>query len=76
MGISHVAYEASSHGLDQYRAEGVPVTAAAFTNLSRDHLDYHADMDDYFAAKMRLFDEVVAADGTAVVWADDPRRAR
>jgi UDP-N-acetylmuramoyl-L-alanyl-D-glutamate--2,6-diaminopimelate ligase len=73
MGISHVAYEASSHGLDQYRAEGVPVKAAAFTNLSRDHLDYHADMDAYFTAKMRLFDEVVAADGTAVVWADDDR---
>ena len=59
MGVSHVAYEASSHGLDQFRAEGVPVKAAAFTNLSRDHLDYHADMDSYFAAKMRLFDEVV-----------------
>ena len=73
MGISHVAYEASSHGLDQYRAEGVPVKAAAFTNLSRDHLDYHADMDSYFAAKMRLFDEVVAADGAAVVWTDDAR---
>ena len=73
MGISHVAYEASSHGLDQFRAEGVPVKAAAFTNLSRDHLDYHADMDAYFAAKMRLFDEVVADDGTAVVWADDAR---
>ena len=73
MGISHVAYEASSHGLDQYRAEGVPVSAAAFTNLSRDHLDYHAGMDDYFAAKMRLFDEVVAADGTAVVWTGDAR---
>ncbi len=73
MGISHVAYEASSHGLDQFRAEGVPVTAAAFTNLSRDHLDYHADMDTYFAAKMRLFDEVVADGGTAVVWTDDPR---
>ena len=49
MGISHVAYEASSHGLDQHRAEGVPLAAAAFTNFSRDHLDYHADMDDYFA---------------------------
>jgi len=75
MGISHVAYEASSHGLDQFRAEGVPVKAAAFTNLSRDHLDYHADMDAYFAAKMRLFDEVVAADGAAVIWADDARSA-
>ncbi|HET9336000.1 MAG TPA: UDP-N-acetylmuramoyl-L-alanyl-D-glutamate--2,6-diaminopimelate ligase [Sphingomicrobium sp.] len=75
MGISHVAYEASSHGLDQYRAEGVPVKAAAFTNFSRDHLDYHADMDSYFAAKMRLFDEVVAADGTAVVWTGDAKSA-
>jgi len=73
MGISHVAYEASSHGLDQYRAEGVPVKAAAFTNFSRDHLDYHSSMDAYFAAKMRLFDEVVAADGTAVVWTGDPK---
>ena len=73
LGISHVAYEASSHGLDQYRAEGVPVAAAAFTNFSRDHLDYHPDMDSYFAAKMRLFDEVVDADGTAVVWTADPK---
>jgi UDP-N-acetylmuramoyl-L-alanyl-D-glutamate--2,6-diaminopimelate ligase len=75
MGISHVAYEASSHGLDQYRAEGVTVGAAAFTNFSRDHLDYHPDMDAYFGAKMRLFDEVVAADGTAVVWTGDARSA-
>ncbi len=73
MGISHVAFEASSHGLDQYRAEGMPVAAAAFTNFSRDHLDYHPDMDGYFAAKMRLFDEVVDADGTAVVWTGDPK---
>jgi UDP-N-acetylmuramoyl-L-alanyl-D-glutamate--2,6-diaminopimelate ligase len=75
MGISHVAYEASSHGLDQYRAEGVPVRAAAFTNLSRDHLDYHPDMDAYFEAKMRLFDEVVEAGGTAVVWTGDAKSA-
>ncbi len=75
MGISHVAYEASSHGLDQYRSEGLPVRAAAFTNFSRDHLDYHADMDAYFAAKMRLFDEVVDGDGTAVVWTGDARSA-
>ncbi len=74
-GISHVAYEASSHGLSQFRSEGLRVAAAAFTNLSRDHLDYHGDMDSYFAAKMRLFDDVVAADGTAVVWADDARSA-
>ncbi|MEO6716383.1 MAG: UDP-N-acetylmuramoyl-L-alanyl-D-glutamate--2,6-diaminopimelate ligase [Novosphingobium sp.] len=70
-GVTHLAYEASSHGLAQYRGEGVPVMAGAFTNLSRDHLDYHATMDDYFAAKMRLFDDVVAAGGVAVVWTDD-----
>ena len=70
-GITNVAFEASSHGLSQYRSEGPRVAAAAFTNLSRDHLDYHKDMDDYFAAKMRLFDEVVTAEGTAVVWMDD-----
>jgi UDP-N-acetylmuramoyl-L-alanyl-D-glutamate--2,6-diaminopimelate ligase len=62
-GVTHVAYEASSHGLSQYRNEGLRVVAGAFTNLSRDHLDYHATMEDYFAAKMRLFDEVVADDG-------------
>jgi UDP-N-acetylmuramoyl-L-alanyl-D-glutamate--2,6-diaminopimelate ligase len=73
MGISHVAYEASSHGLDQHRAEGVPLKAAAFTNFSRDHLDYHASMEDYFEAKMRLFDDLLPADGTAVVWTDDPK---
>jgi UDP-N-acetylmuramoyl-L-alanyl-D-glutamate--2,6-diaminopimelate ligase len=68
-GVTHVAYEASSHGLAQFRNEGLKVVAGAFTNLSRDHLDYHADMDDYFAAKMRLFDEVVTdLGGTAVVW--------
>jgi UDP-N-acetylmuramoyl-L-alanyl-D-glutamate--2,6-diaminopimelate ligase len=70
-GVTHVAYEASSHGLSQYRNEGLPVAAGAFTNLSRDHLDYHADMEDYFAAKMRLFSEVVDDGGAAVVWADD-----
>ncbi|MEP7316063.1 MAG: UDP-N-acetylmuramoyl-L-alanyl-D-glutamate--2,6-diaminopimelate ligase [Sphingomicrobium sp.] len=73
MGISHVAYEASSHGLDQYRAEGVPLKAVAFTNFSRDHLDYHADMDEYFAAKMRLFDEVAETGAAAVIWTDDPK---
>nr|WP_284126298.1 UDP-N-acetylmuramoyl-L-alanyl-D-glutamate--2,6-diaminopimelate ligase [Parerythrobacter aestuarii] len=67
-GVTHVAYEASSHGLSQYRNEGLPVTAAAFTNFSRDHLDYHGTMEEYFEAKMRLFDEVVDAGGTAVVW--------
>jgi UDP-N-acetylmuramoyl-L-alanyl-D-glutamate--2,6-diaminopimelate ligase len=73
MGISHVAYEASSHGLDQYRAEGVPLAAAAFTNFSRDHLDYHQTMEAYFEAKMRLFDEVIDPGKTAVIWADDPK---
>ncbi|MCY7271659.1 MAG: UDP-N-acetylmuramoyl-L-alanyl-D-glutamate--2,6-diaminopimelate ligase, partial [Sphingomonas bacterium] len=73
MGISHVGYEASSHGLDQYRSEGLPVRAAAFTNFSRDHLDYHPDMEAYFAAKMRLFDEVVDGAGTAVVWTGDAK---
>lgn len=70
-GVTHVAYEASSHGLSQFRNEGLRVVAGAFTNLSRDHLDYHATMEDYFAAKMRLFDHVVEDGGTAVVWMDD-----
>lgn len=70
-GVSHAIFEASSHGLSQYRSEGTPVSVAAFTNLSRDHLDYHGTMEDYFEAKMRLFDEVVDENGTAVVWADD-----
>jgi UDP-N-acetylmuramoyl-L-alanyl-D-glutamate--2,6-diaminopimelate ligase len=75
-GVTHLAFEASSHGLDQYRTEGVPVAAAAFTNLSRDHLDYHGTMEAYFDAKLRLFAQVLAADGVAVLWADDPRSAR
>lgn len=75
-GVTHAAFEASSHGLAQYRTEGLPVQAGAFTNFSRDHLDYHQTMDDYFAAKMRLFDEVIEADGSAVVWTDDPRSER
>lgn len=75
-GVTHVAFEASSHGLSQYRTEGLPVRAAAFTNLGRDHLDYHGDMAAYFTAKLRLFSEVLAPDGTAVVWADDAQAAR
>jgi len=75
-GVTHVAFEASSHGLSQYRTEGLKVNAAAFTNLSRDHLDYHGDMAAYLTAKLRLFSEVLADDGTAVVWADDPQAAR
>ena len=75
-GVTHLAFEASSHGLTQYRTEGLAVTAAAFTNLSRDHLDYHGDMAAYLTAKLRLFSEVLAPDGTAVVWADDVEAAR
>jgi UDP-N-acetylmuramoyl-L-alanyl-D-glutamate--2,6-diaminopimelate ligase len=70
-GVTHLAFEASSHGLSQYRTEGLPVRAAAFTNLSRDHLDYHGDMAAYFHAKLRLFADVLDLDGAAVVWADD-----
>ena len=75
-GVTHVAFEASSHGLSQYRTEGLPVRAAAFTNLSRDHLDYHGDMAAYFHAKLRLFADVLDMDGAAVVWADDPHAMR
>ncbi len=71
-GVTHVAFEASSHGLDQYRTEGLPVKAAAFTNLSHDHLDYHGTMTAYLDAKLRLFKEVVEPNGTVVVWNDDP----
>jgi UDP-N-acetylmuramoyl-L-alanyl-D-glutamate--2,6-diaminopimelate ligase len=74
-GVTHAAFEASSHGLSQYRTEGLPVRAAAFTNFTRDHLDYHGTMEAYFEAKMRLFTEVVEPDGTAVVWMDDPKSA-
>ena len=72
-GVTHAAFEASSHGLAQYRTEGLPVKAVAFTNFTRDHLDYHGTMDAYFEAKMRLFSEVVEPDGAAIVWMDDPR---
>ena len=73
MGTSHVAYEASSHGLDQHRCEGVPLAAAAFTNFSRDHLDYHETMDAYFEAKMRLFEELLEPGKPSVIWTDDPK---
>jgi UDP-N-acetylmuramoyl-L-alanyl-D-glutamate--2,6-diaminopimelate ligase len=72
-GVTHAAFEASSHGLSQYRTEGLPVRAAAFTTFTRDHLDYHGTMEAYFEAKMRLFTEVVEPDGTAVLWMDDPK---
>jgi UDP-N-acetylmuramoyl-L-alanyl-D-glutamate--2,6-diaminopimelate ligase len=69
-GVEHLAIEASSHGLDQFRLDGVEIGAAAFTNLSRDHLDYHQSMAAYLAAKRRLFTEVMAPTGTAVLNAD------
>ena len=71
-GVTHLAMETSSHGLEQYRSHGVNLTAAGFTNLSRDHLDYHKTMENYLAAKMRLFTEVLPRDGTAVLNADVP----
>lgn len=74
-GVTHLAMEASSHGLDQHRLDGVRISIAAFTNLSRDHLDYHSTLDEYLAAKLRLFSEVLPADGVAVVNADDPHAA-
>jgi len=70
-GVEHVALEASSHGLDQFRLDGVTLAAAAFTNLTRDHLDYHGDMAHYFAAKQRLFAELLPASGSAVINVDD-----
>ena len=71
-GITRLALEASSHGIHQHRLDGVRVTIAGFTNLSRDHLDYHGTMEDYLNAKLRLFTEILSADGTAVINADDP----
>src|SRR5256885_16067021 len=69
-GVTHLAFEASSHGLDQYRLDGVRVSAGGFTNLSRDPMDYHPTVAHYLAAKLRLFGELVAADGAAVISAD------
>ena len=66
-GINHAALEASSHGLDQFRLDGVRLTAAAFTNLGRDHMDYHPTIEDYLNAKLRLFAELLPAGGTIVV---------
>ncbi|ODT83626.1 MAG: UDP-N-acetylmuramoyl-L-alanyl-D-glutamate--2,6-diaminopimelate ligase [Pelagibacterium sp. SCN 64-44] len=71
-GINHVALEASSHGLDQHRLDGIHFEAVAFTNLSRDHLDYHADMDEYRNAKLRLFNDLLVDGGAAIVNVDDP----
>jgi UDP-N-acetylmuramoyl-L-alanyl-D-glutamate--2,6-diaminopimelate ligase len=70
-GVSHLALEASSHGLDQHRLDGVRVAAGAFTNLSRDHLDYHANLQAYLAAKLRLFEALIVPGGSAVIGVDD-----
>lgn len=70
-GVTHCAMEASSHGLDQDRLSGVRLSVAGFTNLGRDHLDYHSDMEDYLRAKMRLFDERLPEGAPAVIFADD-----
>ena len=70
-GVTHLALEASSHGLDQYRLDGVRIAAGGFTNLSRDHLDYHPTIEAYLVAKLRLFEDLIVAGGTAVVGIDD-----
>ena len=71
-GVQHLAMEASSHGLDQYRLDGVRISAAAFTNISHDHLDYHGSQDAYLQAKLRLFAEVMPEGGIAVLNRDIP----
>lgn len=72
-GITHLAMEASSHGLDQFRLDGVSLKAAAFTNLGRDHLDYHPDIESYFAAKLRLFEVLLPKGAPAIVNLDGDR---
>lgn len=69
-GVTHLAFEASSHGLDQHRLDGVRLQAAAFTNLGRDHLDYHPSLDAYLAAKLRLFRDILPAGAPAVINSD------
>jgi UDP-N-acetylmuramoyl-L-alanyl-D-glutamate--2,6-diaminopimelate ligase len=71
-GVDHAAVEASSHGLDQYRLDGVRLKAAAFTNLTRDHMDYHRTEQGYFYAKARLFGELLGPGAAAVINVDDP----
>ncbi|HZH28113.1 MAG TPA: UDP-N-acetylmuramoyl-L-alanyl-D-glutamate--2,6-diaminopimelate ligase [Azospirillaceae bacterium] len=72
-GVEHVALEASSHGIHQFRLEGLRLEAAAFTNLTHEHLDYHGSMEAYFDAKAALFDRVLLPGGTAVLNADTPQ---
>ncbi|MBB6223576.1 UDP-N-acetylmuramoyl-L-alanyl-D-glutamate--2,6-diaminopimelate ligase [Rhizobium leguminosarum] len=74
-GVTHAAMEASSHGLDQSRLDGVKLAAAAFTNLGRDHMDYHPTVEAYMAAKMRLF-QLLPKGAPAVIFADDPWSAQ
>jgi UDP-N-acetylmuramoyl-L-alanyl-D-glutamate--2,6-diaminopimelate ligase len=69
-GVTHLALEASSHGLDQYRLDGIRIAAGGFTNLSRDHMDYHPDIAHYLNAKLRLFRDLVGPGGAAVISAD------
>ena len=69
-GVDRLALEASSHGLDQFRLDGVQIVAGGFTNITRDHLDYHVDFSAYLAAKLRLFSELVKSGGVAVINAD------
>ena len=69
-GVTHLAIEASSHGLDQHRLDGLHIAAAGFTNITRDHLDYHPSFQDYLAAKLRLFEDLLETMGTAVVDVD------
>ncbi len=71
-GVTHLALEASSHGLDQHRLDGVRTTAGAFTNITRDHLDYHPTFEHYLNAKLRLFTELLPANAPAVIDADSP----
>jgi len=75
-GVTHLAMEASSHGLDQHRLDGVRVAAGGFTNLSRDHLDYHPDLESYLRAKLRLFEHLIVPGGGAVISADHPESKR
>jgi UDP-N-acetylmuramoyl-L-alanyl-D-glutamate--2,6-diaminopimelate ligase len=70
-GVTHAAMEASSHGLDQRRLDGVRLAAAGFTNLGRDHMDYHPTVEDYLTAKLRLFEELLPKNAPAVIFADD-----
>ncbi len=74
-GVTHAAMEASSHGLDQRRMDGVRLAAAGFTNFTLDHLDYHGTMEAYFAAKAELFGRVLPDDGVAVINVNDPHGA-